>query len=150
MKRLNCTTTTEVSNPYVASNVAMEQTNAIAHQSIAPRRRDWFCWSTALLPAASIYLAWGVAWLALGHPPRPSLDDPKNIGAAFSVIYLLSGLVLISIPAIAIFGPSVQLVTRDRSLLVRTVYASISMLILAGAVLLLRWDPLDVMTWFLD
>jgi hypothetical protein len=34
-----------------------------------------------LLIAVAIYAAWFAAWYALGHPPRPLLDDPKYAGS---------------------------------------------------------------------
>src|SRR6185312_12782716 len=46
------------------------------------RRLVVSAWVMALYPMillSALYAAWFIAWHALGHPPRPSLDDPKFI-----------------------------------------------------------------------
>src|SRR4051812_3612396 len=37
----------------------------------------WLACSYPVLPVLSLYITWLTAWVALGHQPRPSLDDPK-------------------------------------------------------------------------
>ncbi|MEM6471197.1 MAG: hypothetical protein AAF802_16675, partial [Planctomycetota bacterium] len=81
---------------------------------------------------------------------RPSLDDPSQVGPLVSVTYLLSGLALVSAPVIAILGPAMQLASAGVSLVPRLVYAATTFLIIAGTVFVFRWDPLCVMSWFMD
>lgn len=51
-----------------------------------------------VLVALSIYVSWLVAWICLGHKPRPSLDDPTRIGGAMDLACLVSALALFSWP----------------------------------------------------
>jgi len=103
-----------------------------------------------MLPAASIYFTWLVAWLTLGHPPRPSLDDPRQISPIVNIVYFIAVLFLVSLPVSVITGPIVQLIDAGRSLPIRVTYATISFFVSVGAILLLRWDPLDVVYWYMD
>ena len=133
-------------NPYESPDAATTTRSEI----IRPRIIDWLCWSLALLPAASVYFTWLVAWIALGHRPRPLLDDPTEIGPVVSVVYLISGLLLLSIPVVPVAGPIMQLATSGRKRSTRLLYAGFSFLILAGTILLLRWDSLRVAYWYMD
>ena len=108
------------------------------------------CWAIAMLPATSVYFTWLVAWVALGHQPRPSLDDPRHIAPTVSFVYLASALFLVSIPVVAISVPVAQLATNGRPKATRAVYASISFLLLAGTICLFRWDPFRVVYWYMD
>ena len=135
-------------NPYESSHAVTTTSDRI--EITRPRRRDWLVWGLALLPAASVYFTWLFAWLMLGHQPRPSLDDPKHIGSAVSIVYLVSGLLLLSIPILAIAGPIAQLATPGRTHSTRAAYAAISVLLLVGTILLLRWDPFHVVYWYMD
>ena len=135
-------------NPYESPHAVATASGRI--EIIRPRRRDWLVWALALLPAASVYFTWLVAWLVLGHQPRPSLDDPMHIGPAVSIVYLISGLLLLSIPVVAIAGPLTQLATAGRTRTTRAAYAVISVLLLVGTVLLLQWDPFRVVYWYMD
>jgi len=137
-----------MANPYQTPNavaVASDQS-----EIIRPRRLDWLVWGGAMLPAASIYFTWLVAWLTLGHPPRPSLDDPRQISPIVNIVYFIAVLFLVSLPVSVITGPIVQLIDAGRSLPIRVTYATISFFVSVGAILLLRWDPLDVVYWYMD
>jgi hypothetical protein len=56
-----------------------------AGQEFSPALHRWFrliAVASALAPLANILasvLCWIAAWIALGHPPRPSADDPNQI-----------------------------------------------------------------------
>ena len=137
-----------MSNPYKSPTTSSLRNDRV--EIVSPRRLDWLIWMFTLLPAVSVYLSWIVAWIVLGHPPRPSLDDPTQIGPAVSAFYFLSGLFLISIPLLAIAGPVVQLSNSGRKLFVRAIYSFVSLLITTATIVLFRWDPLHVMYWYMD
>ena len=137
-----------MSNPYQTPNTSAVTPGRV--EITRPRWLDWLSWGVALIPAASVYFSWFVAWLALGHPPRPLLDDPKHISTAVSTVYFISGLLLLSLPVLVIAGPIVQLVVAGRSLLIRVTYAVISFFVSVGTIFLLRLDPYDVVYWYFD
>jgi len=67
-------------------------------KGISPVRATiWVCLVYPWLPLASLYLTWVAAWIALGHPPRPSLDDPKSISDLVSLLHNLTWTLLFSI-----------------------------------------------------
>ena len=137
-----------MANPYQTPNTVSDA--SVLSEVIRPRRLDWLVWGGALVPIASVYFVWLVAWLTLGYPPRPSLDDPSQISPTVSAVYFISGLFLVSLPVSVIAGPIVQLIAAGRSLPIRGTYAVISVAVSVGAILLLRWDPLDVVYWYMD
>jgi len=77
-----------MSNPYQTPNTSTVA--PVRVENTRPRWLDWLFWGVALIPAASVYFTWLVAWLTLGHPPRPLLDDPKHISTAVSTVYFIS------------------------------------------------------------
>jgi len=121
-----------------------------SYDAVGPRRLDWLCWLLATVPLQSVYFSWLVAWISLGHQPRPNLDDPKYINLAVSTAVVISGLFLVSIPALAIGLPTLQIASAGRSHAARIVYAAVTFSILAGIVMMFRWDPLDVIEWLMD
>lgn len=105
-----------------------------------------------LLFLALLYGQWLLSWLVLGHPPRPSLDDPADIAGA-RWLYPITALVLTAFPVAA--GAVLVLNALElrkggfqwRRLLIRTALIACAW---AGTVALLRWDPGLVMYWWLD
>jgi hypothetical protein len=65
------------------------------------RERLWLLFAVAspLLFAGAVLIAWVAAWLALGHPPRPSLDDPKSIGTPVRIAVGMTYFFLVLVPA---------------------------------------------------
>jgi hypothetical protein len=104
-----------------------------------------------------LLLAFFATWLAgrisLGHWPRPSLDDPKFIGAWVDVPYTITGLLLVvGLPAFAIGVLGLLYrdycdATRRKSLLV---VSGVSMVCMVATILVLRWDPLGIVAWYMD
>jgi hypothetical protein len=45
-----------------------------------------------------LHSAWVAAWLELGHPPRPSLDDPKDLGLGVLVFLIATWLLIWGTP----------------------------------------------------
>ncbi|MEY2546579.1 MAG: hypothetical protein QOG48_1696 [Verrucomicrobiota bacterium] len=102
---------------------------------------------------AALFATWFTARVSLGHWPRPSVDDPKQIGGWFDVPYTITGILLI--PGLVAFIVAVAaLVYRayrrplERSRLLTT--AVVSVLLMVAADLYLRWDPLRIGDWFMD
>lgn len=137
-----------MNNPYETPNVDLA--SSVQIENVSPRWFDWVFWFLAATPALAIYFTWVVAWICLGHPPRPSLDDPKHIGPIVSVAYLLSLLSFPLIPIGTFIGPITQMVAGGRNVSTRAVFAGISGFIGVLTVLLLRWDPLRVVYWYMD
>lgn len=108
-----------------------------------------------LYPAAlvgSFWVTWWVAGQALGHTPRPSLDDPKFINDLVSAFHVGTTVLLLLLPGFAVgslaFGLSALWSPANASR--RLVVASSAALLMTGAVLLLRADPYRIVTWFMD
>lgn len=104
-----------------------------------------------------LLLAFLGTWLAgrasLGHWPRPSLDDPKSIGAWVDVPYTITGLLLVvGLPAFIIavlallYRAYCDEALRRRLLLV----SALSIACMVATILVLRWDPLGVVAWYAD
>lgn len=103
-----------------------------------------------LVVLALLYGEWLLAWWMLGHPPRPSLDDPKSIAVA-SQMHLLTALALMSLlPAgwgavVATVVDALSQRLPRRSLLIR---AACLLAPWMGTFILLRSDPGRVLYWW--
>jgi hypothetical protein len=121
-------------------------------------KRHWeqvIATSLLLYPAAlvgSFWVTWWVAGQALGHTPRPSLDDPKFINDLVSVFHVGTWIMILLLPGFAAgslaFGLSAFWSPANASR--RLLVASSAALLMTGAVLLLRADPYRIVTWFMD
>ena len=107
-------------------------------------------WLYPILLVISIYGTWLAAWISLGHTPRPSLDDPKDIGIVVDVPYLISGLLMMGIPVGALAGLALPLLASHVSWLKRTSFFLLMACSWGLAIAFLRWDPLLVIQWFMD
>jgi len=105
-----------------------------------------------VLPLA-FFATWLAGRLSLGYWPRPSLDDPKNLGAWVSVTYYTTTFVLVvGLPAfaLALLGLVYRAYrdeTRRASLLL---LSALSVMCMVAAILVLRWDSLGVVAWYAD
>lgn len=120
---------------------------------LAARAIWWLALIAWFYPAfllAAIYGTWLMAWLVLGHMPRPSLDDPKYISIAVGIPYVLAGLLIVGFPAAAVAGVVLQLFVAQRSWLRRFLWSTTSVVIWISIIALLRWDPLLVGQWYMD
>ena len=105
-----------------------------------------------LLPLA-FYATWLVGRLCLGYWPRPSLDDPKEMGAVMNWVHSVADVVLVvGLPLFVVSALSVvwRGVSRRpvRKLFVGCACASVILMVMS--VLFLRWDPHSVMQWHAD
>jgi hypothetical protein len=117
----------------------------------------YLAWSYPLLPLIALYATWLTGWIVLGHAPRPSLDDPKDIGGPFPVAYVIAGLLLVSLPFGSIIGVVMGIFvtfwyvhSRRGSRWLAAVWTMLLLATYVTCVLLLKWDPLDVANWYLD
>src|SRR4030095_14242465 len=55
----------------------------------------WVFSTYPILLVLSLYVTWALAWLSLGHLPRPSQDDPKYINSQVSCFHLATWLLLL-------------------------------------------------------
>ncbi len=101
----------------------------------------------------AFFCTWVTARLALGHWPRPSLDDPGMINRWVDIPYVATGACLvIGLPIfIVAVGTLVYTALRDsaqRKYLLTSAAASV--LFMIAAISFLRWDPLQIVNWFMD
>jgi hypothetical protein len=102
---------------------------------------------------AAFFCTWSAARRALGHWPRPSLDDPGMISWWVDIPYFVTGAFLVvGLPTFVVaVGALIYLALRDvarrKHLLLS---AAASALFMIAAVCLLRWDPLRIVGWFMD
>ncbi|MEM8666289.1 MAG: hypothetical protein AAGG48_02150 [Planctomycetota bacterium] len=71
------------------------------------RGRTLIWWIVSLYPiwlVGSFYAVWGLAWVQLGHQPRPMLDDPKSIGGLMDLAYPIPGFLLLGVPVLTPLG----------------------------------------------
>ncbi len=102
---------------------------------------------------AAFFATWFAARWSLGHWPRPSIDDPKQIGGWFDVPYTITGILLVAgfpafIVAVAALVYRACRASPERVRLLTT--AAVSVLFMIAAFLYLRWDPLRIGDWFMD
>jgi hypothetical protein len=115
------------------------------------------CWVYPWLPLAAFYATWVAAWIALGHRPHPSLDDPKGISSIVYVFYVIAGSSLMSMPMGMLVGVSVGIVltvrlefmhAREHARTALAIFMLVASYVVAFA--LFVWDPLRVVYWFMD
>jgi hypothetical protein len=121
---------------------------------VAPpgRRLPVACWAASLqplVPLVYLYATWVTAWCVLGHRPRPSLDDPKSISPVVEVPYCMF---LVSVEMAAPFCLGTGLLLAVVGAVRRSAFGPLLAVPLAwlAAYLLLRWDPLGVLYWYMD
>lgn len=125
---------------------------------ITPRKRSWvipaIMLSLAIVPligAMSVYMAWGAAWLELGHVP--SMADNTH-GWLADVTFVISD---ICFPAAA-FGAPLALVmwlillimSMDRDDPRMGSAAIICVVTWIGFLLIIHFDPGGAFTWWID
>ena len=109
-------------------------------------------WASSLQPAVVLfylYATWATAWCVLGHPPRPSLDDPKFISPIVDAPYVMFAFSLFFGSMVcACTGLLLSAVCLARRRNARPLLA-LPFAWLAGY-LALGWDPLGVLYWWFD
>lgn len=103
----------------------------------------------------SLYATWFIAWIQLGHPPRPMLDDPKSIGGFVQVPYIIFGMLLMLFPLLAPLGLMSSLwipqsENRSNSSTLKLALAFTYVVVGTLAFMMLRYDPGSVVEWWFD
>jgi len=135
-----------MNNPYQSPSVESDKPLAIGAMCFLRVT----IWLYPGLLVAACYATWLVAWMVLGHMPRPWVDDPKSISILVDVPYMLVGLLLVAFPAAAIAGAVMLLSIPQRSWVRRLFGCSLYIVIWIAVILFLCWDPLEVGTWLMD
>jgi len=110
-------------------------------------------WCYPLLVIGSIYLTWLVAWIALGHRPIPSLDDPKFISVWVDIPLIVSRFLMMGFVFALGSGPAAILwlgVNWDLSLKGLVVLIFCWIFFWGVATLILDILPRDIITWYMD
>jgi hypothetical protein len=115
----------------------------------------WVVVCYPLLLLCSLYVTWFAAWGALGHPPRPSLDAPRDIGR-IAIPYHVTAILMFGTPfaLLSAFGATcVRVILRSTPwsgggyLVVLLAIAPFSWV---AGYFLITWDPLGVLYWYPD
>lgn len=116
----------------------------------------WLWYLVTLFPAyatALSYASWFLAWIILGRPPVPNVDDPKSIHILVTILTTVSEISLSVSPILlpVIFFLVAYYPTRGRR---RTAVVVLLILFFAvlytGLIALLMEDPIRVMEWIGD
>jgi hypothetical protein len=99
-----------------------------------------------------LYGEWFLGWLVLGHPPRPSIDDPKDIPVASSVHWVtliaLMGLLPIGLGAVCWNLWFVIAAKLGSARILGRMLAVVALF--GGTITLIRLDPGRVVYWWFD
>ena len=96
--------------------------------------------------ASSFYVTWIIAWIVLGHRPRPMLDDPKYIGGVMDLVCAIPLIMAMGFPLLTPLGFAasficpIRICQRSRIRQI-TALSLIYIMLFVGALLLLRVDP---------
>ena len=123
-----------------------------------PRFRFAFGLLAYLYPVwlvSSFYSTWLMAWIQLGHRPRPMLDDPKSIGGLMDIAYIVPGFLVMAMPVLTPIGLAASFfcpvqVRRVSRYAQNCVLAVLYVALCALALLMLRADPGRVVEWWFD
>jgi len=112
-------------------------------------------WLYPVWLAGSFYLTWLTAWLFLGHPPRPMLDDPVSISRIVDGLYFLTGLLIMGMPGLCPAGLVASFLmplgkSPRTQMLSRTALVGGYLVLCVSCIVLLRSDPLRVVEWWFD
>lgn len=105
---------------------------------------------------AVLLLALATTWIAgrisLGYWPRPSLDDPGQIGILVDIPHTITCLLIIlGLPAFSI-GILWMLceALREKSRKANLSTSALAALFMITAILIIQLDPLGIASWFMD
>lgn len=144
-------------NPYLVSSVASPE--HLSDDIVAwGYRLPLLVWLVAffypVLVALGIYASWIVAWVCLGHMPRPSLDDPGRIGGVMDWVYPASILALVSVPVLAplcFFSSFLCPLRLSKNPSLQWLFLGSIYLSLCGVIIaIMRSDPGRVIEWWFD
>jgi hypothetical protein len=104
-----------------------------------------------VLTLLALYGQWFLSWAVLGHPPRPSLDDPKDITGA-NWMHPITGILLMTyFPAgVMAFALNVAHTVFHQPMRRRILSWTVFFVLWLGAIALLIRDPGKVLYWWFD
>ena len=103
----------------------------------------------------SFHSTWLIAWIQLGHRPRPMLDDPKSIGGLMDIAYIIPGLLVVAMPVLTPIGFAASFfcpvrTRRGARYALNTALAVMYVALCVFALLMLRADGGRVVEWWFD
>lgn len=104
-----------------------------------------------MLLLAILHLYWFLAWVSLGHPPRPSLDDPVEVGSL--PMLWLSGSMMMVAPGVAVLVVITELLNllgSSRPIQIRFLWIVMVATCWIAAYAYVWWDPLRLFEWYMD
>ena len=117
----------------------------------------WLSCLYSTVITAALYLTWSVAWYQLGHRPVPSVNDPKYISVAVSLLYDCTCFVLGSYDhawrTVALLVPTAlgcSVLRRRRLTVGGALLLTIPPILWVLTINLLIRDPGQVVYWFND
>ena len=113
---------------------------APTREPVGARRTAAVAIALTMLPLLTLYAQWLLSWAVLGHVPRPSLDDPKDVPVA-SWMHVVTGISPTAWPVAALVAVVIlcRNATSARDAARRV---GLWVVVLAGTAGLLVWDPL--------
>lgn len=105
-----------------------------------------------LLFLSSLYGEWLLASFVLGHPPRPSIDDPKDVPLASIAHWgvMIGFVAMLPICLAALFLNTWDASARKLGEGVAAARAVLILGLLVGTFAWLWWDPGRVAYWWMD
>lgn len=143
-------------NPYLVSKIKPERgPSDFASRALFVK---WIIWLVAffypVIAAICFYSSWLVAWVCIGHMPRPMLDDPKSIGGVMDFAYLISMLALLSAPVLTplcFFSSFSRPTQTTRSRWLERICLPIVYIAICGSIYAtIRFDPGRIVEWWFD
>ena len=103
----------------------------------------------------SVFLAWLNAWFQLGYPPRPMLDDPKNMGGISTITYCVFVTLLMLMPVLTPLGFAASFfcpINKQRKSRITWggVLSVFYVVICVTVALTIRFGAPRIMEWLLD
>ena len=99
-----------------------------------------------------LYIVWLLAWMMLGHQPRPSIDDPSTV-PGLGLLCLCTALLLLGYPAAGMTALLINIwhlfeSSRSPSNAIKRLGLLITLWI--GVAIILELDPGSVLVWLFD
>lgn len=107
-------------------------------------------WGYPVLLWGSMIVPWLCAWAILGHMPRPSVDDPKDVLGLFYSLTLLPILIMPIAMVAALYHSFTLLMTRSGSRVAAVAQVVVLVAYWVASIWICRLDPLGITSWLAD
>lgn len=114
-----------------------------------PNKLFWFCSLYPLFWMLLLYSFYFSAWIQLGHPPIPSLNDPKFLGIISTVFYPSVGsLFLVVLANFVVWCILYFMALLDKA----WSWIQLSIFIIGCTLVFIQgyYDPFQIIDWYLD